>query len=211
MQNKNPAADNIDYIINKYNLDINAASPIIIPDLKRDELTKLYAELKFKAGAEIGVLRGTFSQEICESNPGVKLYCVDAWQNYTGIDDDKCQQHRLDRYYNQTKFNLRKHNFEIIRKFSMEAVKDFSPESLDFVYIDGNHKFDYIMEDIIEWSKVVRPGGIVSGHDFTRRDISHTTDFDVIEATGVYTTVHKIKPWFVFGGERSASWFWVKS
>jgi hypothetical protein len=66
------------------------------------------------------------------------------------------------------------------------------------------------MEDIIEWSKIVRPGGIVSGHDFVKNDNRHKVKFDTIEATTIYTAVHQIKPWFVFGGERSATWFWVK-
>jgi predicted O-methyltransferase YrrM len=48
----------------------------------------------------------------------------------------------------------------------MEAVKDFKDESLDFVFIDGNHQYSYVLEDITEWSKKVRSGGIVSGHDY---------------------------------------------
>ncbi len=48
----------------------------------------------------------------------------------------------------------------------MEAVADFADNSLDFVYIDGNHDFRYIAEDISEWTNKVKKGGIVSGHDY---------------------------------------------
>ena len=34
----------------------------------------LFAELGFKVGAEIGVDRGYFSADMCQANPGVKLY-----------------------------------------------------------------------------------------------------------------------------------------
>jgi hypothetical protein len=48
----------------------------------------------------------------------------------------------------------------------MEALGDFEDESLDFVYIDGNHEFRYIAEDLFEWTKKVKKGGIVSGDDY---------------------------------------------
>jgi hypothetical protein len=48
----------------------------------------------------------------------------------------------------------------------MEAVKDFKPNSIDFVYIDGNHLFRHVADDIYEWSIRIRPGGIISGHDY---------------------------------------------
>ena len=90
----------------------------------------------------------------------------------------------------------------------MDAVKDFEPNSLDFVYIDGNHYFDYVVEDIIHWSKIVRPGGIVSGHDY-RKDKNEKVPFHIIQATHAYTDAHKISPWFVLA--RGATWFWVKT
>ncbi len=48
----------------------------------------------------------------------------------------------------------------------MDALEDFEDNSLDFVYIDGDHNFKHISEDIYEWTKKVRSGGIVSGHDY---------------------------------------------
>ena len=48
----------------------------------------------------------------------------------------------------------------------MDAVVDVADESLDFVFIDADHKYVSVCEDIREWSKKVRIGGIVSGHDY---------------------------------------------
>jgi predicted O-methyltransferase YrrM len=75
-----------------------------------------------------------------------------------------------------------------MRKMSMEAVEEFEKESLDFVFIDSNHSFDYVMEDLIEWSKRVRKGGIISGDDYF-----HFRKAGVIEAVDTYTRVHGIK------------------
>jgi len=58
--------------------------------------------------------------------------------------------------------------YTLIKKMSMDAVKEFAPKSIDIVFIDANHNYEYVLDDIREWSKIVRTGGIVSGHDYFR-------------------------------------------
>lgn len=53
-----------------------------------------------------------------------------------------------------------------IRKTSVEAAKDFEDGSLDAVYIDAEHDEESIREDIRVWRPKLKPGGILSGHDF---------------------------------------------
>lgn len=57
-------------------------------------------------------------------------------------------------------------NIVKIRKSSVEAAKDFPDESLDAVYIDGAHEEEFVREDIRTWRRKLKPGGILSGHDF---------------------------------------------
>lgn len=40
------------------------------------------------------------------------------------------------------------------------------PDDLDFVYIDGNHNYEYVKKDINIYYKKILPGGIISGHDY---------------------------------------------
>ena len=95
----------------------------------------------------------------------------------------------------------------------MEAVKDFENEGLDFVYIDGNHDFMHATEDVWEWSKKVRKGGVISGHDY-RNDDRHKFYVDVKHVLDGYTKAAKISKWYILGGEREIdrdrSWFWIK-
>lgn len=90
----------------------------------------------------------------------------------------------------------------------MDAVQEFDNESLDFVYIDANHEFQAVTNDIAEWSKKVRVGGIVSGHDFTRYKRKPVCHVKSVVSGWAYS--HHIKPWFVAKGQRGPSWFWVK-
>lgn len=81
----------------------------------------------------------------------------------------------------------------------MEAVKDFDDESVDFVYIDGNHEFKYVAEDICEWSKKVKKGGVISGHDYTYSVPYHTYACHVKHVVLAYTAAYYIRRWYVLG------------
>jgi len=95
---------------------------------------------------------------------------------------------------------------EIIRKTSIEAVKDVPDGSLDFVYIDALHEFDPVMMDLIEWVPKVRKGGIVAGHDYS----NVFYQFGVIEAVRAYTYAHNVYHWYVTDMDHHPSYFWVK-
>ena len=87
----------------------------------------------------------------------------------------------------------------------------FSDGTLDFVYIDGNHNFKNVANDIVEWSKKVRVGGIVSGHDFKRQKAGSSYICHVKDVVHAYAYAHGIKPWFVLRGDKAPSWLWVKT
>jgi hypothetical protein len=153
------------------------------------DLLKHFAKLGYKTGAEIGVSQGYFSKAMFETIPNLKLYCVDAWKSYVGVRRWMPSNERANTYYEIAKKTLAPYpNATIVRKMSMDAVKDFADSSLDFVFIDANHGFDYVMEDLINWTKKVRVGGIVSGDDYY-----HFKKAGVVEAVDVYTKAHGIK------------------
>lgn len=129
----------------------------------REKLVEYFTELGFKKGAEIGVEQGEFTEVLCKV--GLEVYAIDAWQRHAGY-RDHTDQKKLDRFYENTKKRLTPYNCHIIKGFSMDAVKEFEDESLDFCYIDANHRFIDIAQDIWYWSKKVRKGGIVAGHDY---------------------------------------------
>jgi len=196
------------YIIEHYNLDINVRQPVFIPGMTREGLADLFHVLGYEKGAEIGVERGKFGEVLCKSIPFATIYGIDPWRAYKGYREHVTQA-KLDRFFDETVERMAPYNYKIIRGFSMDAVKLFDDGSLDFVYIDGNHDFQNVANDIVEWSKKVRPGGIVSGHDFKRMRGSYICHVkDVVQA---YAYAYGIRPWFVATGEKSPSWFWVKA
>lgn len=152
------------------------------------DLIKHFAELGFHTGAEIGVAEGHFSEYMLKTIPDLNLYCVDSWTVYKENRWSGSEE-RNEHHYSKTIERLKPYlGANIINEFSMRAVQHFGNNSLDFVYIDGNHSFDYVMQDLIEWSKRVRKGGIVSGDDYYS-----FKGAGVVDAVNAYTKAHGIE------------------
>lgn len=209
--------DALTYISTKYDLNLNQRSPIEIPDIGRDPgLARLFYLLGYRTGAEVGVECGLFSEALCRENPGVKLFCVDGWQPYSNY-RDHVSSNKLEGFYQEAKQRLAPYpRATLIRKFSMDAVNDFADNSLDFVYIDANHDIQHCINDIAEWGKKVRPGGIIAGHDYARYRLPNT--IHVVQSVHAWTDAWEVRPWFLLGTQAKVegqirdtarSWFWV--
>lgn len=188
------------YLHKKYNKGSLQCSPVRIRQFQREKLAKLFNSLGYIKGAEIGVRTGTYSIELCQGIPGLELYCIDPWYAFGRA----TSQEKADIHYQKAQERLKGHNVIFKKGFSMDIVKEFKENSLDFVYIDGNHTFDYVMQDLIEWTKIVKKGGIISGHDYYRWRYGQ-----VVPAVDAYTYAHQIKEWFLTD-DRTPSFFWVK-
>jgi predicted O-methyltransferase YrrM len=171
--------------------------PINYSGSTRDSLASLFGAIGFNVGAEIGVRSGRFSRVLCKANPKLHLFCVDPWAAYSRLTQEK-----QDAYYADAVNNLKDYNVTFVRKYSMDALADFEDGSLDFVYIDGNHEFDFCCPDIIFWAKKVKQGGAMAVHDyypFYRAG--------VVQAVNAYVSAHNISPWFVTR-ERESTAYW---
>jgi hypothetical protein len=189
--------------------------PIEIPGVRREKMGEMFAGWGFKVGAEIGTHVGIFAKRLCAANPGLKLYCIDPYIVYPEY-LEFFEQSEMDAHFEEARERLAPYDVTFIRKTSMEAVKDFEDNSLDFVYIDGNHQLPYVISDLFHWNKKIRPGGILSGHDygvFSDRWKKYKPNFHVIEAVDCFVHTYKINPWFLLARgheERFRSYLIVK-
>lgn len=139
-------------------------------------------------GVEVGVFAGKFAQEIVDYTRLRKLHLVDAWKYIEGSQDEwNLPQDQMDDLYNQTVAmfaNTPKVN--ILRQQSVEAASTFANRSLDFVYIDADHRYEFVMQDLRAWAPKLKSGGMLSGHDFV--DVGEK--FGVRSAVLEYMTLH---------------------
>jgi len=212
------------YLVNKYQLsyDDHTLMPVEIPNVGRNTLPEWLRELDFKIGVEVGVAEGRYGAILASANPQMKFYGIDPWHPYEGGIDYMDEATFIKLYEKFQQVIAPYPNYEAIKELSMDSVKKFEDNSLDFVYIDANHSEPYITQDITEWHKKVRVGGILSGHDYIRPANRGEKDFtcDVISATNRFTQENNIRPWFILGlqakhngmiRDATRSWMWVKT
>ncbi len=135
-------------------------------------------------GAEIGVYKGDNAEFILSLLKPTILYLVDPWNNFLDTDSNEIIG---EIQYIQTQERLKMYgNKRLVKKTSLEASKLFNNEELDFVYIDGDHSYRQVKQDLGLWYSKVKKGGILSGHDY------HQTMEGVVLAVNEFVSENKL-------------------
>lgn len=128
--------------------------------------------------AELGVWKGDFSARILEVTRPARLHLIDPWkavaeEGYEGAhyggeltggqaEMDAVHDSVLERFARER----RKGIVEVHRVPSVEAAERFGAAELDFVYIDGNHLYEFVQADLEAYAPKIRPGGFLAGDDY---------------------------------------------
>lgn len=135
---------------------------------------------------EIGVFRGEFSFEMINALQPKNFYGVDPFELYEGCvtkpGPEFENQEKLDQLANRVRSELLSRDAQLIRKQSKEASLDFEDNSVDVVYIDGDHTYEGVKLDIEVWWPKVKPGGFLCGHDYCKGTTGFGYPYGVIEA-----------------------------
>lgn len=154
-------------------------------------------------GVEVGTFKGSFSNQIINNWSGT-LYMVDVWRPLESGYDDSSNHGRYDGgVYTDAMENIK--GFEdraiMVRATSEIAADMFNDNSLDFVYIDANHAYDYVVQDIELWYPKVKKGGFICGHDYLGLDwyddpnySDNNKDKFIWGTDGIYMGVFGVNP-----------------
>lgn len=116
---------------------------------------KVYVELGSNLG-ESALMAGSFDF-ISE------IYCVDLFDRKDQL--SICQQ-RLS--------HLRK-KVTFLQNYSNKAHVFFDDNSIDVLYIDANHTYEYVKDDLEYWYPKVKDGGFICGHDYNHKNFPGVT------------------------------------
>lgn len=139
-------------------------------DISHQWLVNFINERKdeISSGVEIGVAFGGNMNAILSGTSIEKMYGVDPYEK---VRSDLHQDidgvfGSFDGLYNHVNEYLKKYGdrTKLIRMTSEKASKKFRKESLDFVFIDGDHSD--VHNDVKYWQSKVRVGGYIMGHDW---------------------------------------------
>ena len=174
------------------------------------ELTLLIKNQKLSGeGVEIGVQFGLYSELILENSDLKRLYSIDPWikfpeEEYKKDAANVCQEQQDYRYLS-TIFRLNRFHTRsvVLRMVSEEASVLFSSDQLDFIFIDGNHSYQYVKQDLELWYPKIKPGGLFSGDDYLfspggETPVKNAVDeFVKTNNLKLYLTTEKFPRWYL--------------
>jgi len=141
-------------------------------------LSKVINDNNYTIGAEVGAHTGQTTSYLATNCKNLKrLYAVDLWakppiqcsDQYDGWDFVKSEI----TFKNRTKGMQCIH---VLKGVSWEIVQMVPDNSLDFVFIDADHKYESVFKDIKAWTPKLKDGGMISGHDTHFKDVLKAID-----------------------------------
>ena len=191
-------------LINFVKLGMQFAYPV---HWKRwDVISILIDQFNFKSGVEIGVFNGKNVFELAGKHKKLKLTGVDP---YKVQEENSLYEKNINEEYDNKSLNiirrntlkeaLRYSNLEILIDTSYNASAQFDKESIDFVFIDGDHSYESVKIDIQCWEPKVKENGLVMGHDYNWGNVAR--------AVGEYFT----EVWILPDNVWAASKVWLRN
>jgi len=106
---------------------------------------------------EVGCWMGRSTRALADNTPGL-VYAVDFWPR----EPEAFQR------FGQNLVDLLNKKVFVVHMPSIDAANLFiaAKQKVDMVFIDGNHDYEYVSEDIRLWRQVLEPGGLLCGHDY---------------------------------------------
>lgn len=157
---------------------------------------------KGRVWAEVGVWKGSFSQRILTVCEPSELHLIDPWRfmpqypvrQYGGAAADS--QATMNHIY---RWVIRRFSHSpavtVHRQTSAEACENFPDGYFDYVYIDGDHSYEFVLQDLRLWAPKVRCGGALLGDDYrwnheSGRSVERAVQDFVAESGSSLSLVH---------------------
>jgi predicted O-methyltransferase YrrM len=140
----------------------------------------------------IGAAYGTSALAMLEARPDSSVISID-------IEDCPEEQMTMD----ENGFSD-SHRYHFVKDRSQNFGKHLREESVDFVFIDGGHKYKECYEDAMVYYKVLKPNGIMAFHDYESKirvlesvkravdDVSKELELELIEREGTLIAFRKV-------------------
>lgn len=132
--------------------------------------------------AEVGVFKGDFAAQLLKACPSIEQYfMIDPWRH---LDDWNKPANRDDNTFEafyaeaMTKTDFAADKRIVLRGTTTQVIDQIAAESLDFIYIDGDHTLRGIAIDLIRCFEKVSVGGWIGGDDLSRTIWQHNTAFE---------------------------------
>lgn len=140
---------------------------------------------KAKDGAvfvEIGAWKGRSTAymgvEIENSKKDIQFYTVDTFKGSDEIQHDNdpiCKAGKLEEHFRE---NIKpvKHRVNVHVGDSSTFAAEFENESIDFIFVDGDHTREGVMKDLVAWYPKLKRGCRIGGDDIRWRSVKESVE-----------------------------------
>lgn len=164
---------------------------------------------KGAVGVEVGVADGAYSAAILEAAQPKELHLIDPWSHLESGSDlldapdllADIEQARArgdsfdapppnpggDEQYARVAARFEGDSrVRLHRQYSYKAAAGFDDGYFDFVYLDGNHHYEFVLRDLQDFAAKLKPGGLMFGHDFFEDPFARQEHYGVVDAVSVF-------------------------
>ena len=153
-------------------------------------------------GAEVGIWRGYMSATLL-CRPDVILFMVDSWLGIEGFGEQYSPRVQVEcKATAIANVGFAKTRARVMHESSKEAASHFKDGFLDFVFIDADHSYQGVKDDIGYWLPKVKKGGLLGGHDYNNKnypfglEVKRAVD-EAVEANHWKLDLGRNTTWFV--------------
>lgn len=170
-------------------------------DVNKNSKDIMHLIVSGSIGAEIGVWKGNTSKEFLKRKVK-ELHLIDPWstepyktvnvagmkaadgyefddylkryKKVVGSDKEKDFEEYYDKIYRSVVDKF-KENKEVVihRTTSSEWFKTIEPNYFDWIYVDGSHDYEEVLEDLNSCLVAIKEGGFIIGDDYDWGRIGH--------------------------------------
>lgn len=184
----------------------------------RDEFGLLCDWRALWRAVELGTDRGAFAKAFLDRWHGHTLWCIDSYASYAEMPWDRMPDmlfaaNLLAGYIDRVRL-VGTTGQQFLQSVEGERVKNVDPTidkfEVEFVYIDGAHRYEAVKADLEMWWEVLSWRGILAGHDYHPAlpgVIRAVNEFAELHDLSVYLTSDDQFPsWYVYKTEPDADW-----
>jgi hypothetical protein len=195
----------------------------------REDFPIIFNKLHYNLGIELGSFQGKFANHILTNWNG-KLICVDLFDRHDNTDLHnphgfylKCDINTVLPTFNHNLKNFT-NRLLTIQSDTKNAAQFFPDNYFDFIYIDAEHSYNSVINDMSHWYPKLKSKGLFAGHDFLaefnyslenneiyqpHNKSEYVGTFGVNTAVTKFANQHNVQ-FYTTNEPYWKSWFWFK-
>lgn len=114
---------------------------------------------------------------------------IDLWGIDENYDGGECPKEYWPYIEKSARERLSKYkNVSVIKDFAKNVHNKIGDESLDLIYLDGNHSYDNVKNEIEQWYNKLKIGGYMTGHDYVNETKKAIDEMYIIKEMESFVT-----------------------